>query len=497
MKLEDPQYNSLMRAVRYLYVLALALWLGGMVLAGAVVAPTIFSVLEAWNGPAGRVLAGDLFGAILRRLYVVGAVAGGVMFFALTLQRIIGPRPRSYGIRVGLDRPHVRLDRVRRRHPATAHRSPAAAGGRPDDPVGQHQPAAHRVRQAAQSLDHADEPDAGRRARCCSSGRRENRQMGAIVVRRCVEALADGDRPGAVTHRSAARNRQRPQGSRCPTTRGSASTCSTATSSRSDRFSASRRRTRASRSNQGICGAAATHKETIIVDDVDADPRYLACSLETRSEIVVPIMRGVAGPRRDRHRQRQEGGVRPGRSRAARSRGGAARAEVSCMTHTITLIPGDGIGPEVTTCGRDDSRNGRARRPTGRSSPPAPRRSQEYGTTLPEPLLASIRKNKVALKGPITTPIGEGFTSVNVGLRKALEPLRQSPAGLEPAVRAVALSERRSRDRAREHRRPLRRPRARGRPGRRRKPQDHHRGGVDEDRAFCLRPTRAGTSASA
>ena len=77
MKLEDPQYNSLMRAVRYLYVLALAIWLGGMALAGAVVAPTIFSVLEAWNGPAGRVLAGDLFGAILRRLYVVGAVAAG------------------------------------------------------------------------------------------------------------------------------------------------------------------------------------------------------------------------------------------------------------------------------------------------------------------------------------------------------------------------------------------------------------------------------------
>jgi L-methionine (R)-S-oxide reductase len=44
--------------------------------------------------------------------------------------------------------------------------------------------------------------------------------------------------------------------------------------------------------SQGICGAAASHKRTIIVDDVDADPRYLACSLETRSEIVVPIMRG-------------------------------------------------------------------------------------------------------------------------------------------------------------------------------------------------------------
>src|SRR5690349_24811412 len=43
---------------------------------------------------------------------------------------------------------------------------------------------------------------------------------------------------------------------------------------------------------RGICGAAATEKATIIVDDVNADPRYLACSLETKSEIVVPIMRG-------------------------------------------------------------------------------------------------------------------------------------------------------------------------------------------------------------
>lgn len=43
---------------------------------------------------------------------------------------------------------------------------------------------------------------------------------------------------------------------------------------------------------RGICGAAATEKTTIVVDDVNADPRYLACSVETRSEIVVPIMRG-------------------------------------------------------------------------------------------------------------------------------------------------------------------------------------------------------------
>jgi len=45
--------------------------------------------------------------------------------------------------------------------------------------------------------------------------------------------------------------------------------------------------------NRGVCGAAASQKTTIIVDDVNSDPRYLACSLETKSEIVVPIMRGA------------------------------------------------------------------------------------------------------------------------------------------------------------------------------------------------------------
>jgi L-methionine (R)-S-oxide reductase len=43
---------------------------------------------------------------------------------------------------------------------------------------------------------------------------------------------------------------------------------------------------------RGICGAAATEKQTIVVDDVNSDARYLACSLETKSEIVVPVMRG-------------------------------------------------------------------------------------------------------------------------------------------------------------------------------------------------------------
>lgn len=91
-----------MRAVRYLYVLALALWLGGMALAGFVVAPTVFSVLQAWNASTGRMLAGDVFGAILQRLYLVGGAAGAVMLLTLTVQRVLGPRPKAYGVRAAL-----------------------------------------------------------------------------------------------------------------------------------------------------------------------------------------------------------------------------------------------------------------------------------------------------------------------------------------------------------------------------------------------------------
>ncbi len=91
-----------MRSLRYFYVLALVLWLGGMAIAGLVVAPVTFGVLEAWNPSTGRVLAGDVFGAVLERLSVIAYAAGGLMFVVLTVQRLLGPRPRSYGIRVGI-----------------------------------------------------------------------------------------------------------------------------------------------------------------------------------------------------------------------------------------------------------------------------------------------------------------------------------------------------------------------------------------------------------
>ncbi|HVG32207.1 MAG TPA: isocitrate dehydrogenase (NAD(+)) [Pyrinomonadaceae bacterium] len=90
------------------------------------------------------------------------------------------------------------------------------------------------------------------------------------------------------------------------------------------------------------------------------------------------------------------------------------------MKHTITLIPGDGIGPEVSAAVV------RIIEATGveiswETHYAGAQALEKFGDTLPEELLESIRRNKVALKGPITTPVGKGFTSVNVGLRKALD----------------------------------------------------------------------------
>jgi isocitrate dehydrogenase (NAD+) len=90
------------------------------------------------------------------------------------------------------------------------------------------------------------------------------------------------------------------------------------------------------------------------------------------------------------------------------------------MKHTITLIPGDGIGPEVISAvvriieaaGVDVE---------WETHYAGSQALAKFGETLPQGLLDSIKRNKVALKGPITTPVGKGFTSVNVGLRKTLD----------------------------------------------------------------------------
>ena len=89
------------------------------------------------------------------------------------------------------------------------------------------------------------------------------------------------------------------------------------------------------------------------------------------------------------------------------------------MAHTITLIPGDGIGPELaaaTTRVLDATGIGFEWElvEAGEAA------IAKYGTPLPDDVLESVRRTKVGLKGPITTPVGSGFRSVNVGLRQAL-----------------------------------------------------------------------------
>lgn len=90
------------------------------------------------------------------------------------------------------------------------------------------------------------------------------------------------------------------------------------------------------------------------------------------------------------------------------------------MAHKITLIPGDGTGPEITEATR------RVIEATGIDVKWEVKQAgvdvmDQYGTPLPAEVLDSIRRNKIALKGPITTPIGGGFRSVNVAMRKELD----------------------------------------------------------------------------
>ena len=90
------------------------------------------------------------------------------------------------------------------------------------------------------------------------------------------------------------------------------------------------------------------------------------------------------------------------------------------MTHTITLIPGDGIGPEVTEAVLRILQVAGVQIEWDRQEAGVAA-FERYKTALPVELLDSVKRTKIALKGPVTTPIGEGFTSVNVGLRKALD----------------------------------------------------------------------------
>jgi hypothetical protein len=87
----------MMLVLRYVAVVTIVIWIGGLVALGAIAAPSIFQVLAG-----DRLLAGSVFGEILRRFYYLGYAAGAVLLASLVARRILGPRPRRFGIRAAI-----------------------------------------------------------------------------------------------------------------------------------------------------------------------------------------------------------------------------------------------------------------------------------------------------------------------------------------------------------------------------------------------------------
>jgi len=91
-----------MRALRYVYILALVVWLGGMVVLGAVVAPATFQVLQASAPATGRELGGAVFTAILERFHYIAYASGVLLLVTLAAMALLGPRPSGLGARTAL-----------------------------------------------------------------------------------------------------------------------------------------------------------------------------------------------------------------------------------------------------------------------------------------------------------------------------------------------------------------------------------------------------------
>src|SRR5688500_4240178 len=106
------------------------------------------------------------------------------------------------------------------------------------------------------------------------------------------------------------------------------------------------------------------------------------------------------------------------------------------MAHRVTFIPGDGTGPEIADATRRVLEASGAELEWEIQHAGADVMDQHGGNPLPDHVLESIKRNGVALKGPITTPVGTGFRSVNVALRKTLDLFGQvRPCKSYPGVR--------------------------------------------------------------
>jgi uncharacterized membrane protein len=91
-----------MLAIRYVALLALVIWLGGMIMLGLLVAPSTFRVLQAADPVSGRVLAGALFGAILRNFHLLAYACGAVVLVCLFAIKFLGPPPHAFIPRVAI-----------------------------------------------------------------------------------------------------------------------------------------------------------------------------------------------------------------------------------------------------------------------------------------------------------------------------------------------------------------------------------------------------------
>lgn len=93
-------YNRVMAFFRFVGVLALALWIGGLATLAGLAAPVLFDVLTARDPAGGRELAGAVFGALFERFQYASWIAGAILLLSLGGRAALGPRPRRFGIRM-------------------------------------------------------------------------------------------------------------------------------------------------------------------------------------------------------------------------------------------------------------------------------------------------------------------------------------------------------------------------------------------------------------
>lgn len=91
-----------MRALRYIALVALALWVGGLIVLGSIAAPSIFDVVALRGVADGRLLAGAVFGETLRRFHLLSYGCGGILVGSLMARAILGPRPMRFAVRLGI-----------------------------------------------------------------------------------------------------------------------------------------------------------------------------------------------------------------------------------------------------------------------------------------------------------------------------------------------------------------------------------------------------------